>query len=200
MGNQATEHNFKSKAPNYDILHLAIHGQADDSLFNTKLIFKNNLDTIEDGLLYDFELYDLKLKANLVVLSACETGLGKQFKGEGIYSIARGFAYAGCPSIIMSYWKANDRATAQVMNHFYKELTNGKTINRSLRNAKLAYLDQADEFSAHPASWAALVPLGDVDKNVYQKEGRLKHFFFFVLGLLIIPFIFLIYSRYMKKS
>ena len=199
MGNQATEHNFKSKAPDYDILHLAIHGQADDSLLNTRLIFKNNLDTLEDGLLYDFELYNLKLKAKLVVLSACETALGKQFKGEGIYSIARGFAYAGCPSIIMSYWKANDRATAQVMNYFYQELTDGKAINQSLRSAKLAYLDQADEFSAHPATWAAFVPLGDVSKPVYPKNNKSKYFYLFILGLLSISILLFIYGRYIKN-
>ncbi len=189
MGENATESKFKSEAGKFDILHLAIHGKTDENPINNRLIFKNNNDSLDDGKLYYYELYNIKLKAKLVVLSACETGAGTQFKGEGIYSMARGFAYAGCPAIIMSYWKANDNVTSVIMNKFYDYLSEGIATDHSLRQAKLDYLENSDEFSAHPSTWAALVPLGNVRNPIFQKKPTAGSFYYFIIGLLIISVI-----------
>ncbi len=76
--------------------------------------------------------------------------------------MARGFAYAGCPSVVMSLWQVNDRATADLMENFYRELQNGLPIDEDLRIAKLNFLSNSDEFLAHPANWSAFIPMGDV--------------------------------------
>ena len=122
IGNKATEHQFKMHSPGYDIIHLAIHGTADTTnSINSRLIFNSSLDTVEDGSLFTHELFNLELKnLRLAVLSACETGIGKEYKGEGVLSMARGFAYAGCPSIVMSLWPVNYRFTANLMTDFYR--------------------------------------------------------------------------------
>ncbi len=163
LGDEATETRFKSMAPHYSIIHLALHGQADTTdMFNSRLIFKHDSTEQEDGELRAFELYDMELsKLQLVVLSACETGLGEVHEGEGIFSIARGFAYAGCPSLVMSLWKVNDKTTADLVDFFYKNLSQGQPKDMALRNAKLSYLQSADDLSAHPANWAAFIALGN---------------------------------------
>ncbi|MBL7970345.1 MAG: CHAT domain-containing protein, partial [Prolixibacteraceae bacterium] len=97
----AQENTFKEKAPDFDILHLAMHTAINDSLpMFSKLVFsKPDGKSADDGYLNTYEIYNMKLNARLAVLSACETGTGKLQKGEGVMSMARGFIYAGCPSI-----------------------------------------------------------------------------------------------------
>jgi hypothetical protein len=81
--------------------------------------------------------------------------------GEGVMSIARGFAYANCPSLVISLWKINDRTSAKIMSHFYKYLSAGENLNKALGNAKINYIAEAGEFSSHPAYWAAFLHVGD---------------------------------------
>ena len=194
-GNQATESAFKSIASQFDILHLAVHGIANnESMLSNSLLFKNEKDSANDGVLHSYELLNLNINAKLVVLSACETGLGKQFKGEGIFSMARSFAYAGCQSIIMSYWKANDNATAQVMGSFYNFLVEGATVNNALRNAKISYIDKSEELTAHPSAWAAFVPLGDMTTPIFKSENTTARtlWLFFLACLLILSIAYLV--------
>jgi len=161
VGINATKQNFIRQAPDYNILHLAIHGNAGKtSQFTSRLLFNPGRRKGEDGSLYAYELYPLKLRARLVVLSACETGTGKLLSGEGVYSIARGFAYAGCPSIVISLWKVDDNNTASLMKTFYQGLSTGLPIDKALRQAQLAFLETTDELSSHPRYWAAFVPMG----------------------------------------
>ncbi|MCK5470191.1 MAG: CHAT domain-containing protein, partial [Cyclobacteriaceae bacterium] len=157
LGIDATEGIFKAKASAYSMIHLALHGQADTvDMFNSRLIFKKDSTSNEDGELRAYELYDMDLsEVQMVVLSACETGIGKQYEGEGIFSIARGFAYAGCPSIVMSLWKVNDKATADLIDFFYANLKDKVPKDEALRNAKLAYIEKSDDLNAHPSNWAA---------------------------------------------
>ena len=191
-GLEATESAFKSMAPQFDILHLAVHGKAnDDSKSGNSLVFKNESDSANDGILYSYELLNLSLNAKLVVLSACETGLGKQFKGEGIFSMARSFAYAGSESIIMSYWKANDNATAEIMENFYKHLVEGATVDAALKNAKIVYMKNAEELTAHPSTWAAFVALGNMGSPVFQgKNNYAGMIWYFILGIIMLSVIF----------
>ena len=103
----------------------------------------------------------------MVVLSACETGVGKWQSGEGIVSLARGFAYAGAKSIITSLWSANDRSTAQVMENFYTNLKAGLSKKEALRQAKLEFLSsQKDPLNTHPFYWATFVPIGDLEASI----------------------------------
>ena len=180
----ATEFQFKKQASDYQILHLAVHGESDtSSSINSKLIFKDLLETEEDGRLYMHELYGLDLSnAALAVLSACETGVGKHLSGEGVFSMARSFAYAGCPSIVMSLWRVSDTYTSDLMASFYKNLDEGKSISKSLRASKLEFLSKKDKYTAHPSYWAAFVSVG---KNpvIFPKSNILYYFIFIAVAV-----------------
>ena len=117
----ALKTNFISHAQDHDLIHLGVHGIGDPKVVdNSRLIFRG--DSLESGDLYAYDIYNLNIDARLVVLSACETGLGKRQTGEGIFSIARAFSYAGCPSVVMSMWRAADTFTASIMDGFYESL------------------------------------------------------------------------------
>ncbi|MFW5700333.1 MAG: CHAT domain-containing protein [Cyclobacteriaceae bacterium] len=118
-------------------------------------------DTVEDGFLNIHELYNMQLNAYLAILSACETGMGSYSRGEGIMSLGRGFAYAGCPSVLMSLWKANDQAGKQLMEKFNGYLRSGLDKDAALRQAKLDYLETADQLTSHPYFWSAFVLMGN---------------------------------------
>ena len=192
---RATEDVFKSEASNYTLIHLALHGLADTSdMFNSSLKFKINENSIEDGELHAFELYDMDLsQTELAVLSACETGLGKQTEGEGIFSIARGFAYAGCPAIVMSLWKVNDKSTAKLMDYFYEYLANGLQKDKALQKAKLAFIQNSDDLGTHPANWAAFIALGN--NQPIQVPKALLQWYHWMLILAFVSGIFFIYLR-----
>jgi CHAT domain-containing protein len=155
-GNDALKANFIGHAKGQDLIHLGVHGVGDPEVVdNARLIFTG--DSLESGDLYAYDIYNLKIDSRLVVLSGCETGLGKRQAGEGIFSMARAFSYAGCPSVVMSMWRAADTFTASIMEGFYEPLHNGESIGASLRASKLKFLKESDELSAHPANWAAFV-------------------------------------------
>ena len=159
----ASERSFKKHAGEFDIVHLAVHGKADTlNSLNSRLIFRTEADTVEDGSLYAHELYDMNLQnLDLAVLSACESGVGKQQAGEGVMSIARGFSYAGCPSLIISLWKIDDGTSAEVMSSFYQYTSEGKDLDEALALAKNNYLTRASEFTSHPYYWSAFLDVGD---------------------------------------
>lgn len=157
----ATESAFKKYAPGYEILHLALHGQAGTiSSDSTMLIFRKAPGDNDDGALLPEELLSLSLEARLVVLSSCESGTGKYFRGEGIYSMARAFANAGCPSLVTTLWRIPDGCTVQLMTGFYKGLKKKLPPDQALRKSKVDYLRQADPNTSHPRFWASIIPLG----------------------------------------
>lgn len=161
IGNQATEAQFKANSNNYRLLHLAMHTVLDDSLpLYSGLVFTQQEDSLEDGYLYTSEIYNLSLKADLAILSACETGLGKMLRGEGMMSLARAFKYAGTPNIVTSLWKVDDEATQQLMQHFYGHLQSGMPKDKALQQAKLDQIAKGGKY-AHPAFWSAFVLIGD---------------------------------------
>jgi len=180
---EASESFFKQQVADFDIVHLAVHGEGDTlNALNSRLIFRSEKDSVEDGSLYAHELYDLNLnKLDLAVLSACESGVGKLQTGEGVMSIARGFAYAGCPSLVISLWKIDDRTSAQVMKGFYNYLSIGEPLDISLAKAKADYINNASEFNAHPFYWAAFLQVGNVSKLDIKKPNVWS----WVLGLAI---------------
>ncbi len=183
-GELATELNFKTLASNYPIVHLAMHGSS--SLLNNspRIIFRP--DSVEDGMLFPYELYSLNLKNRLIVLSACETGVGQEYKGEGIYSMARAFAYAGCPTIVSSLWELYDRPTSKIMSNFYFELSRGTAVDESLQKAKLRFIEQADGFDSHPSNWAGLVTFGRTNSLHVNKAS---HWYLWLLGFVVLIFL-----------
>jgi CHAT domain-containing protein/Tfp pilus assembly protein PilF len=113
-------------------------------------------ESAEDGLLQVYEVFNLRLNAEVAVLSACETGLGKEVRGEGMVGLTRAFLYAGAEAVVVSLWKVMDPATAELMVRFYRHLRAGRKKAEALRQARLEMLDQY----AHPYYWAAFVLVG----------------------------------------
>lgn len=145
----ATKTNFKKTANQFNYIHFATHGmfESDSPLKSGLFLSKGDKN---DGLLTVDELYSLQLNADLVTLSACETGLGKVKHGDDVVGLTRGFLYAGANSIVASLWKVDDLATSQLMTGFYANLK--KTNKRdALREAQLAIKKQFE----HPYYWAA---------------------------------------------
>lgn len=163
-GADATEHIFKSEAADYRIIHLATHFISDDNqpLYSSIVLSIDNEER-EDGYLQTHEVFNLDLNADLAVLSACETGLGKLRKGEGLIGISRAFLFAGTPSLVVSLWSVDDESTAQIMEHFYENLKKGLRKNEALRRAKLDYLKFANSLGRDPYYWAPFVLLGSSD-------------------------------------
>lgn len=162
VGENATETRFKKEAHKYNVIHLAMHALVDDQdPMNSMLMFTSQKDSTDDGFLHAFELYNMQLNAQLVVLSACNTGYGQLAKGEGILSLARAFSYAGVPSIVMSHWSVDDEATSQLMQLFYENLADGMTKSEALKQAKTKYLLTANPAQKHPFYWAAFVSVGN---------------------------------------
>ena len=166
LGAEATEERFRQLSGTAGILHLATHAVVNDANpMYSMLVFSRPENSRDDGFLHTYELYTMKLKADLVCLSACNTGTGKMDKGEGIMSLARGFMYAGVPNVLMSLWSVPDGATSLLMQYFYEAMRKGNSKEESLRLAKLRYLSEADDNTANPYYWGAFVYLGNTRKE-----------------------------------
>lgn len=197
-GEKATETNFKAHAGNYGVLHLAMHTIInDENPLYSKLVFFQNNDKENDGLLNTYELFNMELHAELAVLSACNTGNGILMQGEGIMSLARGFFYAGVPSIVMTLWSVEDYAGVELMTSFYSALAEGKTKDEALRYAKLNYLRSSDQLKAHPHFWAAYVNIGDTTPIHISKP--MNHLWVFILLSVVFLFILACAFIYMKR-
>ncbi|CAD5253518.1 MULTISPECIES: CHAT domain-containing tetratricopeptide repeat protein [unclassified Imperialibacter] len=161
LGKDASESSFKQEAADFSILHLATHSIVNESDADySKLVFSEGDDN-EDGFLHAFELINLHLNADLVTLSACNTGVGKIEEGEGVMSLARSFRSAGVPSVVMSLWPASDKSTPELMRHFYENLSKGQPKDLALANAKRAYLTTAQGKARNPFFWGGFVLIGD---------------------------------------
>ena len=152
-GKQATLQNFRSNISTADIIHIATHA--------TTGIDKKELPHIEfiDSSLTLDELYAYNTNASLVVLSACETGIGNINKSEGAMSIARGFYYAGVKNIITSLWNINDKSTSTLMQYFYTNIQHNNYAG-ALQKAKLDYISNAGTAEVSPYYWASFIQIG----------------------------------------
>jgi CHAT domain-containing protein/tetratricopeptide (TPR) repeat protein len=168
--NSASEENVKAKdrLSQYRIVHFSAHGLVNEKRprFSGIVLSLPKVDnegiplSEEDGLLSAYEIFDLKLNADLVVLSACQTGMGKEIKGEGMMGLMRAFMYAGTPSVVVSLWNVNDRSAADLMIRFYKNLwkPGSEKLNKAeaLRKAQLEII----EMGSKPYHWAPFILVG----------------------------------------
>jgi len=157
---KASETNFKSdNLRDYSLVHLATHGIVDENNPELSRIFLQSDSEAEDGNLYSGEIYNLHLNANLVTLSACQTGLGKISKGEGVIGLSRALVYAGAKNIIVSFWSVADESTAVLMTDFYQLLLEKSSTDYSnkLQQAKLKMINS--KYSA-PYYWAPFILIG----------------------------------------
>jgi len=161
---EATEEHAKALGKDVRYVHFATHGLLDERLsLNSALVLtipRKLEDGRENGLLQAWEIFEqLRIDADLVTLSGCKTALGQELAGEGMVSLARAFQYAGAHSVLASLWSVDDRKTSLLMEHFYKELRNGKSKAEALRAAQIRFLRSPD--TRRVLYWAAFVLNGD---------------------------------------
>lgn len=164
VGFEASRKNVvNDELANFRIIHFSTHGLLDNELPELSGIVFSMFDQQgrpQNGFLQLYEIYNLKLSADLVVLSACQTALGKEVKGEGLVGLTRGFMHAGAPRVVATLWNVNDKATAELMTRFYREmLVNGLKPAAALRAAQLE-LSQIKQYQS-PYYWAGFVLQGE---------------------------------------
>jgi CHAT domain-containing protein len=171
MDQQATKQRFLNDINHYPVVHLATHAIADSSNSTASFIaFYPTTKTPAEDALYLEELYSLQMDATrLIIISACETGHGRLVNSEGVLSLTRGFAYAGCPSIVNSLWKADDAATSAILQQFHHYLKKGFAKSKALQRAKLDYL-HSNAINKSPGFWAHLILTGDTTPIVAGKN------------------------------
>ncbi len=165
----------------YRYLHFATHGilcdEGEESWLQSSLLFSLSRTGVldrspdDDGVLQVEEIFGLSLDADLVTLSACQTGLGSDVAGEGLVGLARSFLYAGTPSVLVSLWSVDDQSTSLFMKHFYRSLERGLTKGAALRETKRWMRDESydvDQYGNlirhdHPFFWAPFILIGDQD-------------------------------------
>ena len=158
---QAREELFKQDVQRAQYVHLATHSfvnEKEPSLSGIAFYQPDGSTQQEDGVLYAEEIYSLKLDADLLVLSSCESGIGKLMKSEGMLGFTRGFIYAGARNILVSLWKVDDRRTGELMVDFYRRSLAGAGYAEALRGAKLAMLRNPK--TAKPLFWSGFVLIG----------------------------------------
>ena len=189
LDSAATLAAFQALAGNYRLLHLATHGEANDEAGEYGYIaFAPTADSSLTSRLYVNALYNLRLDADLVVLSACESGSGEWQEGEGIIGMTRGLAYAGARSVLTTLWLVDDKASLRLMEAFYGELQRGLPKDEALRRARLHYLSDQPHRRAHPFFWAAYTPVGDMaplDAPPAPAAARFRSAYWLVVGLLL---------------
>lgn len=194
VNSAATKSNFIATSGSASAIHLATHAVVNfDDPGNSYIAFyqqKNAPDTSYK--LFAQELYNLQFPhTQFVFLSACETGSGKLSQSEGALSLSRAFAYAGCPNIITSLWKAEDKSTAYISEKFYNYLSKGYTYPHALQQAKKDLLQDVNMSQYHsPVYWSHLIFIGDV-----QQENSSTWLWITVAVFVVIIVVFLIYKK-----
>jgi len=154
LGSNATKTELINRLGNYNYLHFATHAFINEE--NPSMSGIALYPGAEDGgMAYVDDIYNMELNADLVVLGACDTGLGSVYRGEGLIGFTRAFIYAGAANLTVSMWRVNDQPTAQLMIYFYKNIREGYSYSESLRFAKLSMIENPT--TAAPRNWAAFV-------------------------------------------
>jgi len=165
IGSEANEDNLKARTrENYQIIHFAGHSLLDEERpLRSALILEPGRDGANDGIFQVRELYDIRLKANLVILSACQTGMGLLEKGEGFLCLQRAFFFSGAKSVLSTLWPVKDRSTAFFMGNYYRFLAEGQSKASALRSVKKKMI--RSKYS-HPYYWAGFLLNGEPDAKV----------------------------------
>ncbi|AXG70008.1 CHAT domain protein [Kordia sp. SMS9] len=198
IGDNISKNYFLKTAPKAGILHLAMHAEINnDEPGLSKLLFNKNKESDDD--LYLEELYALQLKADLAVLSACNTGLGKESAGRNLESFQRAFTFAGVPATVVSLWEVPDQSTSEIMGSFYTNLKAGNTKSEALQKAKLNYLNSHKGTKlAQPYYWTGFILYGDESVVDIPPTSNLV---WYVLGIgLLMLFISIFRKNRMRKA
>ena len=186
-GANATKSEFLQQINKHNIIHLATHAEASDTISPWIAFYKDKL-KLE-------ELYLTQNKADLIVLSACKTNTGAIINGEGVMSLSRGFFQTGTRSVISSLWNIDDQATSTIMASFYSYLNQGKSKVTALRQAKLDYISSVSEVKRSPYFWASFVLIGDTNSIAPLKTTSWQYY---LVGIILI-IILILFIKYISK-
>lgn len=186
----ATTSTLLNSMGDYSVIHLATH-----ACLNSEEPMLNQIH-LADGTLTNYDIMNLNVSPDLVVLSACNTAQGDYKEGEGIISLSRGFFEAGVKSMQSALWEMNDYSSSKIVQGMYENLKKGKRKSSALRASKLDYIASAEKIRSHPYFWAGMIQIGN-DNPIIEKSNSMLHFI--ILGLLLIAGIFL-FRKYKSKN
>ncbi|MFZ6050486.1 CHAT domain-containing protein [Halocola ammonii] len=191
---EATEEKFRANAGRYGILHFGTHAEINHQspLLSRLMLNAQSSSPSDDGMLHAYEIYNMQLRSEMVVLGACQTGAGKSHSSEGVMSLAHSFAYAGCPSVVMSLWQIDEKTSSEIIEAFYENLSEGESKVEALRKAKIEYLQNNQNELTAPYYWAGLVLMGDTTP-ISTLPGNSFHWVWWtvIVGVLVLFLIFL---------
>lgn len=188
LGEKSSKQNFLKFSKDYNLLHLAMHSVIDEQNYeNSYLLFQNN------EALYYKDLYEMQIPAQLVILSACNTGYGILEQGEGLMSLSRAFTYAGVSSTIHSLWEVPDKETADLMEIFYTYLKDNYRPEEALLLAKEDF-QKLYPNKSHPFFWAGFIIHGDASVTPSTR------FNFYWIGGILVTLILLGWWRFERKK
>jgi len=196
-----SEDALKTELPKFDVLHFGTHAMLNNDYPQYSfLLFESGEGMGNEGMLDIAEIMNLDIDADLVVLSACNTGSSQSFGQNGMISMAYAFQYAGAGAVVTSKWKIPDQSSFELMTYFYEHLALGERKSEALKNAKLDYLEnQTDELKKHPYYWAGFVLVGD-DKPVRLKAASSTKDILMILALVfILTLTLFMYMSYRQK-
>lgn len=192
-GQQATKAQFVGLSDSYSVIHLAMHGKADNESGDRSFLTFSDIHD-DDNLLYANEIYPLALDCDLVTLSACETGLGQLRTKEGVISLARAFSFAGSKAILSSLWVVSDKSTRDVVNSFYTNLNSNTRKDMALQKAKIDFINSRGHIDAHPFFWGGFVQYGSA-QSIGERSQPLNTSFLVMASLAIVLFLLLFIRR-----
>ncbi|GLR16127.1 CHAT domain-containing protein [Portibacter lacus] len=184
-GEDAKEEAFYLKAPDFNFIHFATHAKIDPTNELNSYLYFNSQEEGEDGILHTDEIMNTDLRADLVLLSACETGGGGLKSGEGVMSLSRAFQYAGAKSVLMSLWRANDHSAQPIILNFIKNYKNGMPKDVALQKSKIKYIEKADPLMRDEIYWAGFMINGDVSP-IHTATPWGRSFLFIGLGICLL--------------
>jgi len=188
--NEATKSNFIKNSDNCNIIHLSTHSNIDNSEpLKSKLFFSQYSDADTNNYISLEDIYNTHIKANLVVLNACETNQGYYENGEGLINFPRAFLMSGSKSVLSTLWKTDDKTSSDVISVFYDELNKGLYKDEALRNAKLNYLNKATSSDdANPLYWASSVIIGN-NQPIHLSNKDSSTFWYYLSGIVLLSLI-----------
>lgn len=199
INEKATKMNFIENATNATSIHLATH-----TLINTEkpnlsaLVFTKTNDTLSNLLRLD-EIYNHNFNSNMITLSACNTGFGKNQKGEGLQSLARAFNFSKIPSVTATLWSIPDASSEKIMKLYYTYLKQGHSKSVALQKAQLEYVENdaiSSPTSRIPFYWSAWTHIGANDPIIFKQKNKFPKILFFVLLLLVLFDGIYLYRKY----
>lgn len=191
VGGLATKQNFLAQSSTNGILHCSMHSLLFDDDFNKSCLIFNNAEP-----LFFSDLYKVAIPAQMIVLSACNTGAGKLKQGEGLMSLSRAFTYSGVQSTVVSLWQVPDKETTELMILFYKNLRKGLSKSAALSKAKIDFV-QKNPLKSHPFYWSGFILTGNNDAIV----NNYLIWYYWAFGLIVLSVIALfVFKKFIRKA